>query len=147
MSFSVTTNRDAVRKIFEPHCAPIAERWSTIAELRAAGIPVNVTLAPILPCDPEALIAEALAVSDLPIVADAFHVRQTKRSGATTRDAALGICRHHGWEDWVDPRFQDGILAGMAAAAKAAGREFGFGPPGFSLLTREHCQASRSPIL
>ena len=27
VSFSVTTDRDDVRRIFEPHCAPIEERW------------------------------------------------------------------------------------------------------------------------
>jgi DNA repair photolyase len=144
VSFSVTTNRDEVRKIFEPHCAPIPERWRTIAELRAAGIPVTATLAPILPCDPEVLIEQALAVTDNPIVADPFH---TKRSGATTREPAHGIARHHGWEEWLDPEFQNGILARMAAAATSAGREFGSGPPGFSLLIREQCRTTRSPIL
>ena len=42
-----------MRKIFEPHCAPPEERWATIRELRAAGIAVTATLAPLLPCDPE----------------------------------------------------------------------------------------------
>jgi DNA repair photolyase len=138
VSFSITTNRDDVRKIFESHCAPIAERWSTIAALRAAGIPVTVTLAPILPCDPAALIAEALAASDGPVVADPLHVRAVKRSGATTREPAHGICRHHGWEDWLDPAFQQEVLSVMSAVARQAGRHFGYGPAGFSLLTRSH---------
>lgn len=136
VSFSVTTDRDDVRKIFEPHCAPIGERLSTIARLRDAGIPVSVALAPILPCDPEALVEMVLAVSDGPIVSDPFHVRAVKRSGATTREPAYGICRHHGWEDWLDPGFQGGVLERMAAAARAAGREFGFGAAGFGLLTK-----------
>jgi hypothetical protein len=135
VSFSVTTNRDDVRRIFEPHCAPISDRWRAISQLRDAGIPVSVTLAPVLPCDPEILIAEAVANSNSPIVADALHVRQTKRSGATTREPAHGICRHHGWEAWLDPDFQQTILHRLSAAAHAAGRPFGSGPPGFSLLT------------
>jgi DNA repair photolyase len=136
VSFSLTTNRDDVRKVFEPHCAPIAERISTMARLRDAGIPVSAALAPILPCDPEALVAMALVVSDGPIVADPFHVRAVKRSGATTREPAYGICRHFGWEEWLDPGFQGEVLERMAMVAKSGGREFGFGASGFGLLTK-----------
>jgi DNA repair photolyase len=135
VSFSVTTNRDEVRKIFEPHCAPIAERWRTIATLRDAGVPITVTLAPILPCDPEVLIAEALRVSDQPIIADPFHIRSLKPSGATTREPACGIGRHHGWEEWLDPTFQQEILNRMSAAAGE--RLFSHGPAGFALLTKQ----------
>src|SRR6202451_1579668 len=37
VSFSLTTNREAVRKLYEPHCATIDCRWKAIRELRAAG--------------------------------------------------------------------------------------------------------------
>lgn len=142
ISFSVTTNRDDVRKIFEPHCAPIPERWETIRRLRDAGIPVTVTLAPILPCDPEVLIEQALAVSDA-VIADPLHVRASKPSGATTREPAHGICRHYGWEQWLDPAFQAEVLNRMAALAP----DFAYGPKGFSSLARELPHPCRSPIL
>src|SRR5271165_4885140 len=60
VSFSITTDREDVRRIFEPHCARIEERWRVVATLRDAGVPVFAALAPILPCDPEALIRRAL---------------------------------------------------------------------------------------
>jgi hypothetical protein len=63
-------------------------------------------------------------------------VRAVKRSGATTRDAALAICRRHGWEEWLGPEFQAEVLARMRAAAVQAGRSFGHGPAGFGLLVR-----------
>jgi DNA repair photolyase len=150
VSFSVTTDREDVRRIFEPHCAPISERWNTIAALREAGIPVTATLAPILPCDPERLVGLALEATDGAIVADPFHVRAVKRSGATTRDAALAICRRYGWGEWLEPEFQSGVLARMKGVANAAGRTFGHGPSGFRLLvsggqirqdTRNRCPA------
>jgi DNA repair photolyase len=134
VSFSVTTDRDDMRRIFEPHCAPIEERWRTIAALRSAGIPVTATLAPILPCGPEALVARAIAETDGPIVADPFHVRAVKRSGATTRDAALAICERHGWAEWLDPSFQTALLDRMRDCAERAGRRFEHGPSGFGLL-------------
>ena len=136
VSFSITTDRDDIRRIFEPHCAPIEERWRTVEALMARGIETSVAIAPILPCDPEALVARAAAASSGPIVADPFHVRLVKRSGATTREAAVAICRHHGWTEWLDPAFQQSILARMAAAARAGGRDFGHGPAGFGLLAK-----------
>lgn len=136
ISFSITTDRDDVRRVFEPHCAPIEERWRTVEQLQHAGIETSVAIAPILPCNPGALIAHAIASSKGPIIADPFHVRAVKRSGATTRGAALAICERHGWNEWLDPVFQREVLDTMARAANAAGREFGHGPRGFGLLAR-----------
>jgi len=134
VSFSITTDRDDVRRIFEPHCAPIEERWRAVEALQSAGIETSVAIAPILPSNPEVLIARAVSCSGGPIVSDALHVRAVKRSGATTRDAAISICDRHGWNDWLDPALQREVLGRLAEAAKAAGREFGFGPRGFGLL-------------
>src|SRR5262245_2143097 len=38
ISFSLTTDRDDVRRLYEPLCAPIAERLYAVRALRAAGI-------------------------------------------------------------------------------------------------------------
>ena len=134
VGFSVTTDRDDVRRVFEPHCAPVEQRWETIEALRDAGIETCVTLAPILPCNPEALMERALACSAGPIIADPLHVRAVKRSGATTREAAIAICQRYGWNEWLDPEQQQRVLERMASLASAAGRTFGHGPPGFGLL-------------
>jgi DNA repair photolyase len=136
VSFSITTDRDDVRRIFEPHCAPIEERWRTVETLQAAGIETSVAIAPVLPSNPKFLIERAAACSGGPIVSDPLHVRAVKRSGATTRDAAMAICDRHGWNDWLDPAFQRRVLADMAGYARAAGREFGYGPRGFGLLAK-----------
>ncbi len=136
VSFSIPTDREEVRRIFEPHCAPIEERWRVVEALQNAGIETSVAVAPILPCDPEAVIETAIRLSRGPLVADPLHVRAVKRSGATTREAARSICGRRGWNDWLKPAFQRGVLARMAVAAEAAGREFGYGPLGFGLLGR-----------
>jgi DNA repair photolyase len=136
VSFSITTDRDDVRRIVEPHCAKIEERWRTVEALQAAGIETSVAIAPILPSNPEALVERAVACSEGPIISDALHVRAVKRSGATTRGAAISICDRHGWNDWLDPTFQRDVLARMACAAGPAGREFGCGSSGFGLLAR-----------
>jgi DNA repair photolyase len=137
VSFSVTTDRDDVRRIFEPHCASVEERWRTVEALRNAGIAVSVAMAPILPCDPEALVERAAAVSNGPLIADPFHIRAVKRSGATTREAAARICERHGWSEWLDPAFQREVLARMERRARGLGREFGYGTAGFGMLVRK----------
>ncbi len=136
VSFSVTTDADDVRRIFEPHCAPIEERWRTIRELRAAGVRVTATLAPLLPCNPELLLERALEETEGAVIGDPFHVRAVKKSGATTRDAAWAICRKHGWEEWLDASFQSEVLERMKLMAERAGRTFAWGPPGFGILIR-----------
>jgi DNA repair photolyase len=136
VSFSVTTDREDVRRIFEPHCAPIEERWLAIRTLRDAAIPVFATLAPLLPCDPGALMGRAMAETSGPVIADPLHVRAVKRQGATTREAARVICERHGWTEWLETDFQRQLLARMQLTADIAGREFGSGPAGFGLLAR-----------
>ncbi len=60
VSFSITTDREDVRKLYEPHCATFQERLETVQALRAAGIETYATLAPLLPCDPEKLARAAI---------------------------------------------------------------------------------------
>jgi DNA repair photolyase len=134
VSFSITTDSDRVRRLYEPHCAPIAERLETVRRLRSAGIEVYVTLAPLLPCNPEALIALALDATDRDIIGDPFHVRAVKKCGATTRDAALRISQAQGFTEWHDPAFQTEIIQRMRQTAASAGRQFATGPDAFAWL-------------
>ena len=134
VSFSITTNRDDVRRLYEPHCEPNAERLATIRELTAAGISTYATLAPLLPCDPEQLAEAAMAATPRDLIGDPLHVRTVKRSGATTREAAARIAQHHGDEAWFDPAFQFTIVERIRRTAEQHGRRFAIGPEGFSWL-------------
>ena len=137
VSFSVTTDSDGVRRLYEPHCAPIAERLETVRRLRAAGIAVYATLAPLLPCDPEALVDLALDATDRDIIGDPFHVRAVKKCGATTRDAGVRISRAQGLTEWHDPAFQAAVVEKMRQRAAAAGRRFAIGPEAFAWLAQK----------
>lgn len=136
VSFSVTTNSEDVRKLYEPHCAPFMERLRVISELRAAGIIVFATLAPILPCDPE-LLAEALvAATQNDIIGDGLHHRSTKQRGATTRDAAFKISDHHEYSQWHLPVFQAEISERLKHRVEALGKRFGTGYSAFAWLAQ-----------
>jgi DNA repair photolyase len=136
VSFSLTTNREDIRKLYEPHCDSIARRIETILRLRNAGIDTFATLAPLLPCDPEELAGMALEATKRNLIGDALHVRGVKPRGATTRDPAIAISERHGFAAWLDPEFQDDVAARIARVCRNAGRKFGTGPEGFRWLTQ-----------
>ena len=136
VSFSLTTDDDAIRRRFEPVCASIPERLAVMRTLRDSGVDIFATLAPLLPCDPDHLAGLAAAVTDNPFVGDPLHLRATKPRGATTRDAAFRILAHHGQSQWATPAAEADLIAKMKMAAARHGREFVNGPGGFALLAR-----------
>jgi len=136
VSFSLTTNREEIRKIYEPHCAGMATRLEVIRALRARGITTFATLAPLLPCDPEALAHAALEVTDRDIIGDPLHVRAVKPRGATTREAAYAISKRHDQSAWLDPVFQAEVTERIGRVVARAGRRFATGPEGFRWLTQ-----------
>ena len=136
VSFSLTTNREDVRRLYEPHCASFEERLEAIRRLRAAGIRTFAALAPLLPCDPEELAERAMSATEEDMIGDPLHVRAVKRFGATTREAAYRISARHGFSEWFDPAFQAGIVERIENAAARQGRRFGIGPEGFRWLAQ-----------
>jgi DNA repair photolyase len=136
VSFSITTDREDVRCLYEPHCATITERFDVVRKLRAAGIETYATLAPLLPCDPEALARAAIEATGRDLIGDPLHVRAVKQRGATTREAAFRIAEAQGHEVWLDPDFQLEVAARINRVARAAGHTFATDPRGFAKLAR-----------
>jgi DNA repair photolyase len=134
VSFSITTNREDIRRLYEPHCASFEERLDVVRTLRDAGIETYVTLAPVLPCDPEVLVRAALEASHRDLIGDPLHIRATKRSGATTREAAFKISSVHHHDDYLDAAYQARVVEQIDTVAREAGFTFTTGPRGFARL-------------
>ena len=134
VSFSITTNREEIRKLYEPHCSPIPERLDAIRILRDAGIETYATLAPLLPCDPEELALRALEASGRDLIGDPLHIRTAKPRGATTRDAAFRVSTSNHHQAWFDPAFQAEVVERIQTTARALGFSFATGPGGFATL-------------
>lgn len=49
VNLSITTDDDGIRKEFEPNCASIDRRFEALEKVKAAGIPIGVSISPILP--------------------------------------------------------------------------------------------------
>jgi DNA repair photolyase len=136
VSFSLTTNREGIRKLYEPHCATFEERLEVIARLRDHGIETFATLAPLLPADLEVMVRSAIEATGCDLIGDPLHVRAIKRHGATTREAARRIADARGHDEWLAPEFQAGVVSVIERLAREAGRRFAVGPEGFSWLAR-----------
>jgi len=134
VSFSITTNREDIRRLYEPHCATFLERLDVVRALRDAGIETYATLAPLLPCDPEALAEAAIDASHNDLIGDPLHIRATKRHGATTREAAFRISAAHQHQDYFDAGSQARVVEQIDAFARGAGFTFTTGPRGFARL-------------
>jgi len=134
VSFSLTTDREDIRRLYEPLCAPVQDRLDAIRRLNEAGVPAYATLAPLLPCNPEALLDSVLEATPCDIICDPFHVRAVKTTGATTREQALRISERRGHSRWHDPEFQTEIVERLRIRARSAGRTLETGVAGFRLL-------------
>jgi DNA repair photolyase len=134
VSFSITTNREDVRRLYEPHCASFEQRLDVVRALRDAGIETYATLAPLLPCDSEVLAKAALDASQRDLIGDPLHIRSTKRHGATTREAAFRIGAAHHHNEFLDAAGQARVVEQIDACAREAGFTFTTGPRGFARL-------------
>jgi DNA repair photolyase len=137
ISFSVTTNRDDVRRRYEPRCESNDARLAAIQALREAGLEAYATLAPLLPCNPERLAEMALQASERTLIGDALHTRSNKARGATTRPMAFEIAHRFGDESWFLNESQLQTEARIREVARKNGFDFATGPPGFGVLARE----------
>jgi len=134
VSFSITTNREDIRRLYEPHCASYEERLGVVRALRDAGIETYATLAPLLPCDPEVLAGAAIEATRRDLIGDPLHIRATKRHGATTRDAAFKISSVHRHDEYLDAVNQRRVVEQIDTFAREAGFTFTTGPRGFARL-------------
>lgn len=56
VGFSIPTDSDTVRKVFEPRAPAISRRIKAAKALAEAGIQVSASVAPLLPCTPKRLV-------------------------------------------------------------------------------------------
>ena len=97
VNMSITTDSDAIRKRFEPSCASIDRRFEAITAVKAAGVPISIFLAPLLPIeDPERLAERILAIGPDQVVASPFNITDG-HFRASTRSPALELAESYGW--------------------------------------------------
>jgi DNA repair photolyase len=97
VSFTIGTDSDEVRRRYEPRCPSIDRRFSAAAEVAAAGVPVGVSVSPMLPIrDIEAFAQRLLALE-----ADSYVTQYLKPAGrrfaAGSTVDAIRKAQEDGW--------------------------------------------------
>ena len=90
VGISLPTDREDVRRIFEPRNPPIRARLETSRQLRAAGIPVRLQVSPALPASP-----------DFPRIAGEVADWVWLDWPAHFRGGWTEIYQRHGFGDWL----------------------------------------------
>lgn len=104
VSVTITTDNERVRRLLEPNAPSLALRVGALAKLRAAGVPTQVAVSPLLPCDPERLATLLEPVADRVVIDDFF--RGDGAGGRRSR-AALEQLRAAGFAAWAEPGYAD----------------------------------------
>jgi DNA repair photolyase len=144
VNMSITTDDDAIRKVFEPLCASIPRRLAAIEEVKAAGVPTGICLTPLLPVTDADAFGPRLRAAN----ADVYVIQQFQagnaRFAAGTRPAARTLAQERGW---TEARYQEvrTILA-RHLPHLFEGRE-GFMPPPLPLAFEDQDQSrlARTP--
>ena len=99
VNMTVTTDAEAIRRIWEPTCPPIPARLAAITEIAAVGIPTAVTMTPLLPLDdPAGFAAQVSGTGAQRFVVERFQPTRG-HFAAGTRPEALSQAAAHRWTD------------------------------------------------
>jgi len=97
VNMSITTDSDEIRKRFEPSCASIDQRFEALEQVKAAGIRIGVSLAPLLPIEDIDRFADRIAaLNPDSAFASSFHISHGRFKGST-RSMGLDMASEYGW--------------------------------------------------
>jgi len=97
VNVSVTTDRDEIRKRFEPSCASIERRLDAIRQLKQAGIKVGVCISPMLPIDDPIAFARTLRDLNADRYATGYFHSSDRLFASGTGPAAMQLAKDMGW--------------------------------------------------
>lgn len=129
VSMTVTTDDEGVRRRYEPSCPPIEARFAALEQLRAVGIPIGVSVAPMLPLRDADAFGRRLAELEAAEYVTQFLHQGGGRFRATTASATLTrVVRDDGWTGARYAAARDAIRAALAPVPLLEGAA-GFAPP------------------
>jgi DNA repair photolyase len=110
VGFTVSTDRDEIRKIFEPQAPPIQARLQALKTLHEKGIKTYAFIGPVLPMNPERLAESLRPHIDSLLIDRMNYVSKTRK-----------LYRLKDLDEWLDYDFVDEILERLQAGF--AGKE------------------------
>ena len=110
VNFSITTDSEEVRRAFEPRNPPIPKRLHAAAQLAEAGIPVAITMTPLLPLsDPQRFAEQVAATGAHRFVTDQF-VETAGHFRAGTGEQACCLAERLNWSTDGYGRARDALF-------------------------------------
>ncbi|MCY3922449.1 MAG: radical SAM protein [Chloroflexi bacterium] len=126
VNFSITTDSEEVRRAFEPRNPPIPDRLKAACEIAEAGIPVAITMTPLLPIDEPRRFAEQVAATGAHrFVVDQF-VETSGHFRAGTGEAAICLAGGSSWDAERYQHTRDVLMTRLAPDIREG--ESGFSP-------------------
>ncbi len=99
VGITITTDSDAVRKVFEPGAPPIKARVEALKTLHENGISTYAFIGPVLPMDPEVLARKVRPYVDKVLIDGMNYPSKTK-----------AVYRRQVLDEWLDGVFIDGVI-------------------------------------
>lgn len=110
VGFSIPTDADEYRQIFEPGADPIDDRLAALRALHAAGVKTFAVIQPVLPMDVDRLVAEV-----------APYVRAVRLDRLYVAERVQHIYDQHGLSEFASEAFASKTIGRLAAAFRARG--------------------------
>jgi DNA repair photolyase len=96
---TITTDDNAIKRIFEPHAPPVDARVHALKTLYENGIKTYAFIGPLLPMNPEALSDKINPYVHAVLIDRMNYVSKTQ-----------GIYKHMNLKRWLDDSFLEGII-------------------------------------
>lgn len=105
VGLTITTENEAVRKIFEPQAPPVEARITALRRLSEEGIPTYAFIGPILPMNPERLAEKIRPFAKRILIDRMNYPSKTRR-----------IFIQQGFTPWLEGAFVDDISMRLRSA-------------------------------
>jgi DNA repair photolyase len=128
VNITITTDSEAVRRRYEPWCPSIRSRFETARRLAEAGVPVGISISPMLPIEDVATFARDVAsFGAAEYVTQYFHEAHGRFRGSTSEEA-VSQALADGWNVARYGEVRDAIQQALGTTPLLEGSE-GFAPP------------------
>lgn len=104
VNFTVTTDSEAMRLRYEPHCPSIKARLKAAEEVARAGVPIGISISPMLPIeDPEEFGRRLAELNAAEYVTQYLKPTRSRFAAGTTPEALAKMLE----DGWTEQRYRD----------------------------------------
>ncbi len=128
VNLTVTTDSEHVRLRYEPHCPAVAVRLEAAQALKQAGIPIGISISPMLPVEDAPAFARRLAALEADEYVTQFLKPARSRFSAGTAPQAIARMREDRWTRERYEQVRAAIQHELGSRRLLEGNE-GYAPP------------------